>query len=151
MTSPKPQSNLGSKSRALTVELACDACVQIRRVIFCTGKIFYDLYHVSLECHKPNLDCSPAALVRVVDLGDGHTRCLHARRVASAFDGCLSQARGAKKTRDVTFVRLEQIAPFPFDRTHQPAPWGLLLCFCRLPLEKTRQAGAESGVGHAVT
>ena len=43
---------------------------QIKRVVFVSGKIFYELYH----------------------------------------------ARAARKIRDVTFVRLEQIAPFPFDR-----------------------------------
>jgi len=43
---------------------------EIKRVVFVSGKMFYELYH----------------------------------------------ARAARKIRDVTFVRLEQIAPFPFDR-----------------------------------
>eukprot|EP00288_Rhodomonas_lens_P004425 CAMPEP_0177742676 /NCGR_PEP_ID=MMETSP0484_2-20121128/28792_1 /TAXON_ID=354590 /ORGANISM="Rhodomonas lens, Strain RHODO" /LENGTH=208 /DNA_ID=CAMNT_0019257033 /DNA_START=29 /DNA_END=652 /DNA_ORIENTATION=+ len=59
-----PGDNLAHRTHQL------DPPHQIRKVIFCTGKVFYDLYH----------------------------------------------ARGAKKARDITFVRLEQIAPFPFDR-----------------------------------
>ena len=43
---------------------------KIRKVVFCSGQMFYDLYH----------------------------------------------ARAARKVVDVTFVRIEQIAPFPFDR-----------------------------------
>ena len=43
---------------------------EMRRIVFCSGQIFYELYH----------------------------------------------ARTARKIRDVTFVRIEQIAPFPFDR-----------------------------------
>jgi hypothetical protein len=57
--------NLFSKMLNPTLQMP-----QIKRVVFVSGKMFYELYH----------------------------------------------ARAARKIRDVTFVRLEQIAPFPFDR-----------------------------------
>jgi len=45
-------------------------CDKIRRLVFCSGKFFYDMYH----------------------------------------------ARSARKVRDIAFIRIEQLAPFPFDR-----------------------------------
>ncbi|EKX48479.1 hypothetical protein GUITHDRAFT_68732 [Guillardia theta CCMP2712] len=58
----------GDNLRSRQYEL--NPCDKIRRLVFCSGKFFYDMYH----------------------------------------------ARSARKVRDIAFVRIEQLAPFPFDR-----------------------------------
>ena len=77
---------------------------RIRRVVLCTGQMYY------------RLRCASAIFASTAALASG--RCMEPQSAAGCRHlvwACCSNARRAAKVRDIVMVRLEQLAPFPHD------------------------------------
>ena len=77
---------------------------RIRRVVLCTGQMYYRLRCASVHS-------AAAAEIASRPFKDLQ-RC---SRSDTCVRVCCSNARRAAKVRDIVMVRLEQIAPFPHD------------------------------------
>ena len=77
---------------------------RIRRVILCTGQMYYRLRCAFAHSPPAAVPARARAWIGMIRAGNKH----------SLWDIC-SNARRAAKVRDIVMVRLEQLAPFPHD------------------------------------